>query len=80
MKANRQNTDALTKGIGILNTFLDSVVDQLAAFETLTPECDEQEQQQVLTEAKELKTQCQQHLAAFTEVSQKQQPPPPESK
>ena len=75
MKANRQNTDALTKGIGILNTFLDSVFDQLAAFETLTPERDEQAQQQVLADAKELKTQCQQHHAAFTALSQKQHPP-----
>ena len=77
MKANRQNTDALTKGIGILSNFLDSVVDQLAALETLTTDSEEQEQQPVRTEAKELKTQCQQHLAVFTEVSK---PPPPDSK
>ena len=66
MKPNRQNTDALNKGITLVSSFLDSVVDSVAVFETLTEDCDAQEQQAVLADAKELKTWCQQHHTIFT--------------
>ena len=74
LKANRKNTDALNKGIGIMSSFWDAVVDKVAAFETLTEDCEEQDQQEFLADAKALKIQCQQHHTVFTALLQKDHP------
>ena len=66
LKTNHKNTDALSKGITLVSAFFHSVVDQVAVWETLTEDCDAQEQQAVLADAKELKTRCQQHHTIFT--------------
>ena len=66
LKTNRQNTDALKRGITLVNAFLDSAVDSVAVWETLTEDCDAQEQQAVLADAKELKRRCQNNITIFT--------------